>query len=83
MTPLMLRQLWSLVDATQVALLLNLDDASLVQCLLRQFRVQQPLNSEEIKILSGYIQSKLSLIRDLADQKIEPNYSGVLSRGEL
>ncbi len=69
MTPLMLRQLWSLVDATQVALLLNLDDASLVQWLSRQFRVQQPLNSEETTILSSYIQSKLPLIRDLADQK--------------
>ncbi|PSB17585.1 hypothetical protein C7B65_18015 [Phormidesmis priestleyi ULC007] len=69
MTPLMLRQLWSLVDATQVALLLNLDDASLVQWLLRQFRIQQPLNPEEITILSSYIQSKLSLIRDLAHQK--------------
>lgn len=69
MTPVMLRQLWSLVDATQVALLLNLDDTSLVQWLLRQFRVQQPLNSEETTILSSYIQSKLPLIRDLADQK--------------
>ncbi len=71
MTPLMLRQLWSLVDATQVALLLSLDDTSLVQWLLRQFSIQQPLNPEEITILSGYIQSKLSLIRDLAHQKIE------------
>lgn len=69
MTPVMLRQLWSLVDETQVALLLNLDDTSLVQWLLRQFRVQQPLNSEETTILSSYIQSKLPLIRDLADQK--------------
>lgn len=70
MTPLMLHRLWSLVDATQVALLLNLDDASLVQWLLRQFRIQQPLNSEETTILSSYIQSKLPLIRDLAYQKI-------------
>ena len=70
MTPLMLRQLWSLVDATQGALLLNLDDASLVQWLLRQFRVQQHLNPEEVTILSSYIQSKLSLIRDLAHQKV-------------
>ena len=69
MTTVMLRQLWSLVDETQVALLLNLDDTSLVQWLLRQFRVQQPLNSEETTILSSYIQSKLPLIRDLADQK--------------
>jgi len=70
MTPLMLRQLWSLVEATQSALLLNLDDASLVQWLLRQLRTQQPLNPEEITILSSYIQSKLSLIRDLAHQKV-------------
>ena len=69
MTPLMLRQLWSLVEATQSALLLNLDDASLVQWLLRQLKTQQSLNTQEITILSSYIESKLSLIRDLAHQK--------------
>ncbi len=70
MTPLMLHRLWSLIDATQVALLLNLDDASLVQWLLRQFRIQQPLNPEETTIVSSYIQSRLPLIRDLAYQKV-------------
>ncbi len=69
MNPLMLRQLWSLVEATQAALLINLDDASLVQWLLRQLKTQQPLNPEEVTILSSYIHSKLSLIRDLAHQK--------------
>lgn len=73
MTPSMLRQLWSLVETTQTTLLLNLDDSSLVQWLLRQFPAHRPLNSEEATILSSYIQSKLTLIRDLAQNRLAPN----------
>lgn len=68
MTPLMLRQLWSLVESTQPNMLLSLDDATLVQWLLRQFKAQSTLNGEEVNIVSSYIQSKLSLIRDMAQQ---------------
>jgi hypothetical protein len=70
MTPLMLRQLWSLVETTQATLLLNLDDGSLVQWLLRQFPAQQPLNSEETTLLRSYIHSRLTLIRDLAHHRL-------------
>jgi hypothetical protein len=69
MTPIMLRQLWTLVEATQAQLLLNLDDTSLVQWLLRQLRTQRPLDTEESIILSSYIQTKLPLIRDLAEER--------------
>jgi hypothetical protein len=69
MTPIMLRQLWTLVEATQAQLLLNLDDTSLVQWLLRQLRTQRPLDTEESTILSSYIQTKLPLIRDLAEER--------------
>jgi hypothetical protein len=66
----MLRQLWSLVETTQATLLLNLDDTSLVQWLLRQFRTQRPLDNEESSILSNYIHTKLTLIRDLAEERL-------------
>jgi hypothetical protein len=62
----MLRQIWSLVETTQTNLLLNLDDASLVQCLLRQLNTERSLDSQETDLFSRYIQSRLPLIRDVA-----------------
>lgn len=69
MTPTMLRQLWSLIEATQASLLLKLDDASLVQSLLKQFKQERSLNHEEVHILSDYLNNRLSLIRELAHQR--------------
>lgn len=69
MTPLMIRQLWALVETTQSNILLNLDDASLVQWLIRRIGTEQMLDRNQSDILSSYIQSRLSLIRDLAEQK--------------
>jgi hypothetical protein len=69
MNPAMLRQLWALVETTQATQLLNLDDTSLVQCLLHQYRDRQVLNSEETTQLSTYIRSRLGLIRDLAQNR--------------
>jgi hypothetical protein len=69
MTPLMLRQLWALVDNTQSNILLNLDDTSLVQWLLRNFGSGRSLDRKETDILSNYIHSRLPLIRDLAQER--------------
>ncbi|MER3433022.1 MAG: hypothetical protein C4288_06220 [Leptolyngbya sp. ERB_1_1] len=70
MNPILLRQLWALVEATQANYLLNLDDTHLVQTLLRQLNTRQPLNSEETKLLSTYLYSRLTLIRDLASDRL-------------
>lgn len=69
MTPTMLRQLWSVVETSQATTLLNLDDATLVQWLMRQFRTQRLLDADEAQLVSCYIHSKLPLIRDLAQQR--------------
>jgi hypothetical protein len=66
----MLRQLWSLVETTQSNVLLNLDDTSLVQWLLKQLINQRSLNHEETIIFSTYIRSRLPLIRDLARSRL-------------
>lgn len=66
MSPLMLRQIWSVVETAQTNVLLNLDDDRLVQWLLGQLRNQQLLNSQDAHLFSNYIQSRLPLIRDLA-----------------
>jgi hypothetical protein len=70
MNPLMLRQLWTVVEKTQANILLNLDDTSLVQWLLRQFKAERSLNHDEADVLNAYIQSKLPLIRDLAEERL-------------
>ncbi|MGB3692272.1 MAG: hypothetical protein WA865_06615 [Spirulinaceae cyanobacterium] len=69
MSPTLLRQLWSLVENTQANTLLGLDDTSLVRWLLRQLEKRRDLERDETDILSDYIYSKLSLIRDLAQQR--------------
>lgn len=72
MTPVMLRQLWSLIETTQATLLVTLDDATLVQWLLKQLKMNSALNGKESDLLDEYIQSRLSLIRDLAQQRLAP-----------
>lgn len=70
MTPSMLRQLWSLIETTQATLIVNLDDASLSQWLLKQFNLTSPINGSEADLLRQYIQSRLSLIRDIAQERL-------------
>ncbi|MBD2184347.1 hypothetical protein [Aerosakkonema funiforme] len=66
MTPTLLRQLWTLIETTQAHILLKLDDATLVQWLLKQLKNERSLDHNETNILNEYIYSKLTLIRDLA-----------------
>ena len=72
MSPKMLRQFWSLVEATRSNIPLTLDDRSLTQWLLRQAYSEQSLNNTETDLLSAYIQTRLPLIRDLA-QEYQPS----------
>lgn len=69
MTPTMLRQVWSVVETTQSNILLKLDDASLIQWLLKQVNNERSLDHQETTLLSNYLYSKLSLIRDLAEER--------------
>ncbi len=69
MSPTLLHHLWSLVENTQANTLLGLDDTSLVDWLLRQLEARPLLEGYETDMLSDYIYSKLSLIRDLAQQR--------------
>ncbi|WP_009631628.1 hypothetical protein [Synechocystis sp. PCC 7509] len=69
MTPAILRQLWSVVETTQAHTLLKLDDASLVQWLIKQTTTKTFLDGSQTDILSDYIESRLTLIRDLAQER--------------
>lgn len=66
MSPGMLRQFWSLIEATQSHILLELDDSTLVLWLTRQLAADHPLNRSESSLYASYIRSRLPLIRDLA-----------------
>lgn len=69
MTPTIIRQFWSIVEASHTQTLLQLDDASLVQWLVKQITNQAFLDAHETDFLCDYIQSRLSLIRDLAYER--------------
>lgn len=77
MTPTMLRQLWSLIENSQATTLISLDDATLVQWLIKQLKTRNALNGKEADLINEYIQSRLSLIRDLAEERLgsEPSPS--------
>jgi succinate dehydrogenase flavin-adding protein (antitoxin of CptAB toxin-antitoxin module) len=55
----MMRQLWTLIESTQVNTLLQLDDLTLVQWLLKQFTAQQVIDEHETSSLNTYINSRL------------------------
>ena len=76
MTPTMLRQLWSLVENAQAATLVNLDDRSLVQWLIEQLKTNTGLNRNETDRAIDYIESRISLIRDLAEERLTADASG-------
>lgn len=69
MTPKMMRQLWTMIESAQANTLLQLDDLTLVQWLLRQFTAVQALNEQETSLLNTYINSRLPLIRDTAQER--------------
>jgi hypothetical protein len=69
MPPTILHQFWAFIEDTQTTTLLNLDDATLVRCLIGQFQRQNSLNIEEIKTLKTYISGRIPLIRELAEER--------------
>ncbi|MBE9136623.1 hypothetical protein IQ254_05305 [Nodosilinea sp. LEGE 07088] len=68
MNPQLLRHLWSLVERSQSSHLLALDDNSLVCWLSEQFVGHPAINPVEADQLQHYIQAKIPLIRDLAQE---------------
>jgi hypothetical protein len=69
MTPNIMRQFWSVLESAHGKTLLQMDDASLVQWLVRQTKMQTSLDYTETVFLNDYIQSRLALIRDLAYER--------------
>lgn len=69
MNPYLIRQLWSLIESSHSNMLLSLDDHSLVRWLTERVMGERALNPSEADTLNHYIQSRLALIRDVADSR--------------
>jgi hypothetical protein len=74
--PFLLRQFWTVVETTQANLLLHLDDPTLVRHLTHDLEVQQTMDAEQTSAVNHYIQSKLPLIRDIAQSRLTPEFCG-------
>ncbi len=63
----LLRQVWKVIEQTNFYELLSLNDTELIQRLLRQLETQNRLSPEETVLVQVYLNSKLPLIKDLAE----------------
>jgi hypothetical protein len=68
----MLRLIWTLIEESHPEDLLDLSDTMLVKLLLQQVAEKILLSGEEIHALYGYVGSKVSLIRDMAESRRDP-----------
>jgi hypothetical protein len=59
-------QIWREIEDTQASLLLRLNDSDLVSHLVWQLDTRKPLSNDETTTVSDYLQSKTTLIRDIA-----------------
>ncbi|MBD2209727.1 hypothetical protein H6G64_18310 [Calothrix sp. FACHB-156] len=69
-TAKMMRQLWAVIESTNVNTLLQFDDVALVQLLLQQLKAKQEIDEQADNSLDNYIKSKLPLIRDTAEGRL-------------
>jgi hypothetical protein len=66
----MLRVTWSVIEDTPTSDLLTLPDTALIKLILQQIASKILLSGEEVCALYGYISSRISLIRDLAEDRV-------------
>ncbi|MDZ8050425.1 MAG: hypothetical protein RMX68_009900 [Aulosira sp. ZfuVER01] len=69
-TAKLMRQLWAVIESTNVSSLLQFDDVALVQLLLQQLKAKQEIDEQADSSLDNYIKSKLPLIRDTAEGRL-------------
>jgi hypothetical protein len=65
-----MQQLWAIIESTHVNTLLQFDDAALIQLLLQQLAAKQCLDAQQDRGLNTYIESRLPLIRDTAEGRL-------------
>jgi hypothetical protein len=65
-----LRELWTLIDNIQPNILVSIDEKELIEQILKQLTQNTSLDLDDDDLVSIYISSKMSLIRDLAESKL-------------
>lgn len=65
MSPVLLRQLWKVIDESPTTILLELDSHALSNQLLDEVQDSNPLTREDRETLRHYIQSHSPLIHDI------------------
>lgn len=73
--PTTLRQLWSTIEQTQTHLLLGLNQSDLTDNLLSRLQRYKPLSPEEYQGLAIYIEQRMTLIRELAESRLEAKFA--------
>ena len=71
----LIKAIWRAVEATQSATLLRLDDGELLSMLIKRLKNSNSITNAEVSDASFYINSRLSLIRDLAQSRLEEDLS--------
>ncbi len=64
----LIRQLWAIVESAHTQRLSTLDDSSMLQKLIDLLKADPTFDSRQLPLASSYLQSRMSLIRDLAQQ---------------
>jgi hypothetical protein len=70
-SPSLLRSCWKAVSEISYSMLLSLPDLDLSQTIIQKVKDRMILNAEEAQDLDIYLNSKLLLIRDLAEHVCE------------
>ena len=70
--PSTLRQIWLVLDQAQIHLLLERSDAELSRWIQEQLEAQIFIPESELKATHHYIQSRVPLIRALAESQLAP-----------
>jgi hypothetical protein len=63
-------QIWLAIERTQTQVLLETSDSELVRRLQKQLEAQIFISDSELNAARNYIQSSVSLIRDIAEGRL-------------
>lgn len=72
MHPNLLRHLWQVIEQTPTSALLQQADTVLIDELIGELTLHQALSRQDYQLVKRYLQSHLTLVRDLADARLSP-----------
>ena len=70
MNSTLLRQTWNLIETINASELLESGEAELVRHLLNRLDERQPLADRERAVVNNYLHSKMGLIKDTAEARL-------------